>query len=137
MMISTKGRYALRIMLDLSQHREDGYISLSKISQRQGISVKYLEAIISVLNKAGMVESQRGKEGGYKLTKEPEEYSVGSIVKLTEGSIAPVACLENDSVPCEHKSDCLTLPLWMKLEGVVDNYLESVTLTDLLERKIK
>ncbi|MPM56477.1 HTH-type transcriptional regulator CymR [bioreactor metagenome] len=136
MMISTKGRYALRIMLDLAQHREDGYISLSKISQRQGISVKYLEAIISVLNKAGMVESQRGKEGGYQLTKGPEEYSVGAIVKLTEGSIAPVACLENDHVPCEHRFDCLTLPLWIKLEGVVDNYLESVSLIDLLERKI-
>lgn len=137
MMISTKGRYALRIMLDLAQHREDGYISLSKISQRQGISVKYLEAIISVLNKAGMVESQRGKEGGYKLTKAPEEYSIGSIVKLTEGSIAPVACLENDSEPCEQRFDCLTLPLWMKLEGIVDSYLESVSLTDLLERNIK
>jgi len=137
MMISTKGRYALRIMLDLAQHREDGYISLSKISQRQGISVKYLEAIISVLNKAGMVESQRGKEGGYKLTKAPEEYSIGSIVKLTEGSIAPVACLENDSEPCEQRFDCLTLPLWIKLEGIVDSYLESVSLTDLLERNIK
>lgn len=137
MMISTKGRYALRIMLDLAQNREDGYISLSKISQRQGISVKYLEAIISVLNKAGMVESQRGKEGGYRLTKGPEEYSVGAIVKLTEGSIAPVACLENDHAPCEHRLDCLTLPLWVKLEGVVDNYLESVSLIDLLERKIK
>jgi Rrf2 family protein len=136
MMISTKGRYALRIMLDLAQHREGGYVSLTKISERQGISVKYLEAIIAMLNKAGMVESQRGKEGGYKLTRKPEGYSAGSIVKLTEGSIAPVACLENGSTPCEHASDCLTLPLWIKLESVVDNYLESVTLQDLLERKI-
>lgn len=136
MMISTKGRYALRIMLDLAQNRECGYVSLTKIAERQRISVKYLEAIVAMLNKAGMVESQRGKEGGYKLTRRPEEYSVGSIVKLTEGSIAPVACLENDSAPCEHAPDCLTLPLWIKLEGVVDNYLESVNLKDLLERKI-
>lgn len=136
MMISTKGRYALRIMLDLAQHQEGGYVSLTKIAERQGISVKYLEAIVSMLNKAGMVESQRGKEGGYKLTRKPEEYSVGSIVKLTEGTIAPVACLGKDNVGCEHASDCLTLPLWIKLESVVDGYLESVTLKDLLERKI-
>ncbi len=137
MMISTKGRYALRIMLDLAQHSEDGYVSLTKISERQGISVKYLEAIVSMLNKAGMVESQRGKEGGYKLTRKSEEYSAGSIIKLTEGSIAPVACLEGDGAGCEHAYSCLTLPLWIKLEGIVDNYLESVTLKDLLERNIK
>ena len=91
MMISTKGRYALRIMLDLSQHIDDGYISLTRISEREGISVKYLEAIVAVLNRARMVESLRGKEGGYRLTKKPEEYTVASIIKLAEGSTAPVS----------------------------------------------
>jgi Rrf2 family protein len=137
MMISTKGRYALRIMLDLSRHLDDGYISLTKISERQEISVKYLEAIVAMLNKAGMVESLRGKEGGYKLTKKPEEYTVGSIIKLTEGSIAPVSCLESATNSCGHADHCLTLPLWIKLEGIVDEYLESVTLMDLLAKNIK
>ncbi|HWQ50366.1 MAG TPA: RrF2 family transcriptional regulator [Terriglobales bacterium] len=137
MMISTKGRYALQIMLDLSQHRDDGYVSLTKISERQGISAKYLEAIVAMLNRAGMVESQRGKEGGYRLVREPEEYSVGSIIKLTEGSIAPVSCLEGDGAGCERAYACLTLPLWVRLESIVDEYLESVSLKDLLERKVK
>ena len=135
MMISTKGRYALRIMLDLSQHIDDGYISLSRISERQKISVKYLEAIVAMLNKAGMVESLRGKEGGYKLTKKPEEYTIASIIKLTEGSIAPVSCLEGETNSCEHAYHCLTLPMWVKLEGIIDEYLKSVTLKDLLEKK--
>jgi len=137
MMISTKGRYALRIMLDLSQHLDDGYVSLSRISERQEISVKYLEAIVAMLNKAGMVESLRGKDGGYRLTKRPEEYTVGSIIKLTEGSIAPVSCLESQINSCESACRCLTLPMWMKLEELVDGYLESVTLKDLLENNIK
>jgi Rrf2 family protein len=137
MMISTKGRYALRIMLDLSRHLDDGYISLTKISERQEISVKYLEAIVAMLNKAGMVESLRGKEGGYKLTKKPEEYTVGSIIKLTEGSIAPVSCLESATNSCGRADHCLTLPLWIKLEGIIDEYLESVTLMDLLAKNIK
>lgn len=137
MMVSTKGRYALRIMLDLSRHMDDGYISLAKISEREGISVKYLEAIVAMLNKAGMVESLRGKEGGYRLTKKPEEYTVASIIKLTEHSIAPVSCLESETNSCERAYHCLTLPMWTKLEGIVDEYLESVTLKDLLENSIK
>lgn len=136
MMISTKGRYALRIMLDLAQHAGDGYISLSRIAERQEISVKYLEAIVSTLNKAGMVESLRGKEGGYRLTKRPEEYTVGSIIKLTEGSVAPVSCLEDGAGGCARAYQCLTLPMWVKLEGIVEQYLDSVSLTDLLEGKI-
>ncbi|HWQ51982.1 MAG TPA: Rrf2 family transcriptional regulator, partial [Terriglobales bacterium] len=109
----------------------------TKISERQGISAKYLEAIVAMLNRAGMVESQRGKEGGYRLVKEPEQYSVGAIIKLTEGSIAPVSCLEGDSAGCERAYACLTLPLWVRLESIVDEYLESVSLKDLLERKVK
>ena len=136
MMISTKGRYALHIMLDLSQHNDEGYISLTKISERQEISVKYLEAIVAMLNRAGMVESLRGKEGGYKLTKRPEEYTVGSIVKLTEGSIAPVSCLEDKPNSCVHAYHCLTLPMWVKLEGIVEEYLEGITLKDLIENNM-
>lgn len=135
MMVSTKGRYALRIMLDLSQHIDDGYISLTRISEREGISVKYLEAIVAVLNRARMVESLRGKEGGYRLTKKPEEYTVASIIKLAEGSTAPVSCLESEPNSCEHAYHCLTLPMWVKLEGIIDEYLKSVTLKDLLEKK--
>ena len=137
MMVSTKGIYALRIMLDLSQHIDEGYISLARISEREGISVKYLEAIVAILNKAGMVESLRGKEGGYRLTKQPQEYTVASIVKLTEHSIAPVSCLESKTNSCEHAYHCLTLPMWKKLEGIIDEYLESVTLLDLLEGNIR
>lgn len=101
MMVSTKGRYALRVMIDLAQHWDNGFISIKKISLRQDISMKYLEAIVAMLNKAGMVESQRGKDGGYHLVKKPEEYTVGSIVKLTEGSIAPVSCLQCKENNCE------------------------------------
>jgi len=137
MLISTKGRYALRTMLDLAQHADDGYVSLTRISERQGISVKYLEAIIAMLNKAGMVESLRGKEGGYKLTKKPEEYTVASIIKLTERSIAPVSCLGTESNDCERAYQCLTLPMWAKLKEIIDQYLESITLKDLLEGNIK
>ena len=124
-------------MLDLSQHIDDGYIPLSQISEREGISVKYLEAIVAMLNKAGMVESLRGKEGGYRLTKKPEEYTVASIIKLTEHSIAPVSCLESETNSCERAYHCLTLPMWLKLERIIDEYLGSVTLKDLLEHKVK
>lgn len=137
MMISTKGRYALRIMLDLSEHTDEGYVSLKTISERQGISVKYLEAIVAVLNRAGMVESLRGKEGGYRLTKDPGDYTVGSIVKLTEGSVAPVSCLECGESSCARAVNCLTLPMWEKLGEIVDKYLESVTLKDLLDKNVK
>lgn len=137
MRISTKGRYAIRIMLDLSEHIGEGYISLKKISARQEISLKYLEAIVSILNKAGMVESFRGKEGGYKLTRRPEEYTIGSIIKLTEGSIAPVSCLDGSINSCVRACQCLTLPMWLKLDKIVDGYLESVTIRDLLDKNIK
>ncbi len=136
MMISTKGRYAIRLMLDLAQHMGDGFVSLKRISERQDISVKYLEAIVAMLNKAGMVESSRGKEGGYRLARTPEEYTVGSIIRLTEGSIAPVVCLECGAGRCERAADCLSLPVWVKLESVVNNYLDSVTLRDLLDGKV-
>lgn len=137
MIISTKGRYALKIMLYLALHADEGFVSLRKISESEDISVKYLEAIVAMLNRAGMVESQRGKEGGYRLTKSAGEYTVGSIVKLTEGSISPVSCIECESGSCENAGSCLTLPVWINLDRLVDNYLESITLLDLIERKVE
>lgn len=136
MMISTKGRYALRVMIDLAKHERNEFVSLKGISERQQISMKYLEAIVAVLNKAGFLQSLRGKDGGYKLAKAPSEYTIGSVLKLTEGSLAPVACLEGCDTVCQSASGCITLPLWQKLDTIIDNYLESITLQDLLDNKV-
>ena len=136
MMISTKGRYALRVMIDLARQEDAGYVSLKGISERQQISMKYLEAIVSVLNKAGFVQSLRGKDGGYKLSRKPSEYTIGEVLKLTEGSLAPVACLEGCDTVCQSSDGCITLPLWQKLDTIIDSYLESVTLGDLLCGKV-
>lgn len=134
MMVSTKGRYALRVMLDLAQQDRDAYISLKSISERQKISMKYMEAIVALLNRAGLLKSQRGKDGGYQLSRLPEEYPIGEILKLTEGTLAPVACLgEGCSKECEIASNCLTRPMWQKLDGIIDEYLSGVTLADLLD----
>ena len=132
MKISTKGRYALRIMIDLSQNGNDKAISIKEIANRQEVSAKYLELIVAMLNKAGYVISSRGKAGGYKLSKSPGEYTVGGILKLTEGNMAPVACLENGKCDCLRAEECVTLPLWRNLDRIVDDYLESVTLKDLI-----
>ena len=163
MMISTKGRYALQVMLDLAQQCPDAYISLHDISQRQAVSMKYLEAIVAMLNKAGMVESRRGKSGGYRLTRSPDQYTVEEILMLTEGSLAPVACLEQEPVECPRRAECRTLPMlkltegtlapvacmdcdsgctrvhacmtrpmWQELDRLIDDFLESRTLADLL-----
>ena len=131
MMISTKGRYALRVMLDLAGHMEDGYIPLAEIAARQHISEKYLESIIAVLARAGLVEGQRGKGGGYRLSRELKDYSVGEIVRLTEGSLAPVSCLEGENT-CPRADKCLSLPGWEKLDTLINDYLDSVSLADLL-----
>lgn len=137
MMISTKGRYALRVMIDLAQNAGDTYISLKEVAERQEISMKYLEMIASLLNKGQMVESQRGKAGGYKLIKDASEYTIGSILKLTEGTLAPVGCLEDGAKKCERAGECITLPLWKKLDDRIDEYLESVTLKDLIDGNIR
>lgn len=130
-MVSTKGRYALRVMTDLAEHNTGEYIPLKEIAERQGISEKYLESIIAVLSKADYLSGLRGKGGGYMLTRPPEQYTVGSILKLTEGSLAPVACLEHIPNCCERSSECKTLPMWEKLEKLIDDYLEGITLADL------
>ncbi len=133
MKISTKGRYALKVMIDLAQHDDGEFIALKEIAARQDISIKYLETIISLLNKAGFVESLRGKSGGYRLTRSPDEYTAGSILKISEGSLAPVSCLYDDAEKCEKAGGCVSLPLWRKLDKVVDDYLESVTLKELID----
>lgn len=134
MMVSTKGRYALRVMIDLAEHGEKGeYVSLSDISERQEVSFKYLEAIVSSLFRAGMLESRRGKNGGYRLCRTPSEYSVGEILKAAEGDIEPVSCGGEE---CPRKDRCRTLPLWRELDGVIDRYLSGVTLADVLSGKV-
>ena len=134
MLISTKGRYALRVMIDLVEHQSEGYIPLKEIAERQEISEKYLESIIKILVKAKMLDGLRGKGGGYKLTRAPEQYTVGSILRLTEDSLAPVSCLEDGAAPCARAAECRTLPMWQGLDKVIYDYLESVTIADLMEQ---
>ena len=132
MMVSTKGRYALRVMIDLAEHQSEGYVPLKEIAARQEISEKYLESIISVLSKAGLVDGLRGKGGGYRLNRPAADYSVGQILRLTEGSLAPVTCLESEENPCPRAGQCTTLPMWEKLDALINDYLDSVSLADLL-----
>ena len=136
MLISTKGRYALRIMIDLAEHQTDEFISLREIAQRQEISEKYLESIVRMLVKAKVVESLRGKGGGYRLNKTPDQYTVGSILQLTEESLAPVSCLEKNADPCPRSGWCRTLTLWQGLDKVIHDYLERVTIADLMEQGV-
>lgn len=131
MMISTKGRYALRVMIDLVEHDSGEFITLKEIAGREEISEKYLESILVILSKAGYLEGLRGKGGGYRLTREPASYTVGSILKLTEGSLAPVSCMEEEAKACPRAKRCKTLPVWKKLDSLIEDYLESITLLDL------
>lgn len=134
MLVSTKGRYALRMMIDLAEHQGEGFIPLKVIAQRQGISEKYLESIIKLLVKSRLLSGLRGKGGGYRLTRAPEEYSVGDILRLTEESLAPVACLEEDADRCPRAAACRTLPLWQGLDKAISGYLDSVTIAELARR---
>ena len=131
MKISTKGRYALRLMLDLALNNTGEAVSLKDIARRQDISDKYLEQIISILNKAGYVRSIRGAQGGYMLAREPETYTVGTILRLTEGSMKPVACLEDEPNQCSRAGECVTLRLWKMLDEAIEGVLDKVTLQDL------
>ena len=135
MKISTKGRYALRLMIDLAMNGGGDPISLKDVAKRQGISDKYLEQIISVLNKAGYVRSIRGAQGGYLLKKEPAEYTVGMILRLTEGSLAPVACLDADENTCENCMDCVTLEIWQCILDAVNKVVDSITLQYLVDKQ--
>ena len=134
MLISTKGRYALRVMIDLAEHQADGFIPLKVIADRQEISEKYLESIIKLLVKAKLLNGLRGKGGGYQLTKAPEQYTVGSILRMTEDSIAPVSCLEPGADACLRAAECRTLSLWQGLDKVINDYLDNITLADLMHR---
>ncbi len=135
MKISTKGRYALRMLLDLAEHQHDGFIALKDIAERQNISKKYLEQIVPILNKSDVLRTNRGFQGGYRLAKTPDQYTVGEILRLTEGSLAPVACLEHEPTECERSGECATLPVWKGLYRVINEYLDGITLQDILDRQ--
>ena len=136
MLISSKGRYALRVMLDLAENSEGQYIPLKDITQRQNISKKYLESIMVMLSKSGFVEAMHGKGGGYRLVKAPKEYKIGDILRLTEGTLAPVMCLEENAKVCERAGVCRTLPLWSGLNKVIGEYLDGISLEDILKGEV-
>lgn len=131
-MISTKARYALRVMIDLGKHQKDNYIPLKEIAQRQEISEKYLESILKMLVSGKMLTGLRGKGGGYRLTRQPQDYIIGEIIELTDGPLAPVACLMPNATPCTRQSDCVTLPLWQKYDALVHDFFYGITLEDLI-----
>lgn len=134
MMVSTRGRYALRVMIDLAEHNEGRYISMKSVAERQEISLKYMEKILPQLVSAKLIEGVHGKGGGYRLTREPACYSVGEILRLTEGSLAPVACLECGAEECGRTAECRTLPMWTDLNRMINDYLDKVTLESLMKK---
>lgn len=133
-MVSTRGRYALRVMIDLAEHSNGKYMAMKSVAERQEISLKYLEKILRLLVSANLVEGVHGKGGGYRLTRPPQDYSVHEILKLTEGSLAPVACLECGAEECKRAGECRTLPMWTELNRLVNGYLENITLADLMKK---
>ncbi len=133
MIISTKGRYALRMLLDLAMHQQESYIALKDIAARQNISKKYLEQIVPILNKSNLLQANRGFQGGYRLARAPREYTVGYILRLTEGSLAPVTCLDWTPAGCERRGECMTLPIWQGLDKVISDYLDNITLQDIID----
>ncbi|MCR4688516.1 MAG: Rrf2 family transcriptional regulator [Saccharofermentans sp.] len=133
MMISTKGRYALRVIIDLAENGGDGYVPMKLVAQRQGISLKYLERILPMLVADGLLEGVTGKGGGYRLSRAPEDITAGEVLRVTEGDIAPVSCLECNAEVCPRKDNCRTLPMWNKLNNLVSEYLDSVTIKDLMK----
>lgn len=136
MMISTRGRYALRVLLDLAGQKNDGYVPMRSVAERQELSLKYIERIMPVLSKNKLVEGIHGKGGGYKLSREPKEYTVGEILRLTEGNLAPVSCLECDAKLCDRAENCKTLPMWSKFHKMANDYFNSITLEDLLNNSV-
>jgi Rrf2 family protein len=137
MKISTKGRYALRMLLDLAENQGDGYVSLKDVASRQEISKKYLEQIVSMLNKPSVLKTNRGYQGGYRLAKNASEYTVGDILRITEGGLAPVSCLEQDPIQCNRSEVCSTLYVWKGLNKAINDYLDSITLQDIIDEKNK
>lgn len=135
MKISTKGRYALRLLIDLAEHQGEGYIALKDIAERQNISKKYLEQIVPIFNRSDFLKTNRGYQGGYQLAKSPDKYTVGMILRLTEGSLAPVPCVDQNPIECERSSECATLPIWQGLNKVINEYLDGITLQDILDQQ--
>lgn len=137
MMISTKGRYALRVMIDLAEHCNGEYIPMKDVVKRQQVSQKYVERIMTMLSKADFVEAVHGKGGGYRLNRSPDEYIVGDILRLTEGSLAPVACLDCDAEECERADQCRTLPMWKELNNRITDFFDGITIADLMKKDIE
>lgn len=134
MIISTRGRYALRVIIDLAEHFDGSYIPMKEVAERQEVSLKYLERIMPDLTKDGMLEGVHGKGGGYRLKRKPEEYKVGEILRLTEGDLAPVACLTCKAAPCVRATDCRTLPMWQKFNKLTDEFFDGITIADLMKK---
>lgn len=132
MMISTRGRYALRVMIDLAEHRNDGFVPMKEVAERQGVSLKYMERILPALSKNNLVEGVHGKGGGYRLCRNPEEYTVGEILRLAEGDMAPVACLECGATPCDRRDSCKTLSMWTEFYDMTNKYFDGITLAEFL-----
>lgn len=135
MLISTRGRYALRVLIDLAEQNAEDFIPLKEISARQNLSQKYSESIMTMLSKAGMIEGIHGKGGGYRLSRKPEEYRIGEVLRLTEGTLAPVSCLECGAAPCERADECRTLPMWIRLDEMINGYLDGVSIADLMKQQ--
>lgn len=133
-MVSTRGRYALRVMIDIAEHGNGKYTAMKSVAERQEISLKYMEKILPLLVSANLIEGVQGKGGGYRLTREPKDYSVSEILNVTEGTLAPVACLECGAEACKRTAECRTLPMWMELNRIVNDYLDKVTLADLMKK---
>lgn len=132
MLVSTRGRYALRVLIDMVEHQSEDYVPLKEIAQRQEISEKYLESIVKTLVKGGVLVGLRGKGGGYRLGKSPDQITVGAVLRITEGSLAPVTCLEDGSAPCSRLEVCRTLSMWQGLDRVIQEYLDGFTIADLM-----
>lgn len=132
MLVSTKGRYALRVIIDLAEHQAAGRIPLKEIAERQSVSEKYLENILSILVRNGLLSGMRGKGGGYRLTRDPDQITAGEVLRLTEGSLAPVSCLEGGRKGCERAAECPTIGMWTELDRMIGTYLDSVTIADLV-----
>ena len=134
MRISTKGRYAMRMMIDLALHREEGYLALGDVAERQNVSKKYLEQIVALFAKSGLLRANRGSQGGYMLAKDPSQCTVGDILRVTEGPLSPVACADPEPAECERSADCPMLPVWQGLADVINRYLDGITLQDVVDR---
>ena len=133
MLVSTRGRYAIRVMIDLAEHRHGNFIPMKEIADRQEVSLKYMTKIMQALTKSGLLDGQHGKGGGYKLNREPADYRVCDILRLTEGTLAPVACLDETDCRCDRSAECRTRPMWNELDRIINEYLDGITIADLME----